>query len=820
MDVVSECVLRVGSLLWVPRPSTWALTVVCKATYRLLPDEAELAPVQEDPNEEDNHWNDDPAWSLYAASDLAPRKPRCDVLLVGNAFAPGGQAVPSFPVRLTVAGVDKTIEVFGERFLLPTGGIRWGAPALQVPLRYERAAGGPGTVNPVGMRADARDERGVLPLPPLQRGGCSVQEAFDAAVGFGPIAPSWPERHAKAPGSAGWTMAMWRSTPMPSSVDPSFFNVAPMDQQVEAIRADEPLVLDHLHREHARLATRLPGVVPRARVERNGRTNELALTADTLWIDTVRGIATLTWRGHLPLESAQTQGRILIGMEVRRSPGPRVQADLGALPVRADQDAFRATAVLPSDDEGVDTVHPLLNVTPALPFGPPSNHGSPPNQGPPVTPEPRPVRRQYGSEETRRADASPGGLVLPFLAAQADAIAPTPPPPAVVSAAAEPPVENRWAAGAAAVVAAPRTVGDVVLEARAQRSAPVPTSPPVLVAPAIVSQPVSSGALGSSEVGAAPDKPKVGSLALFKKAPPALPAAVLSAAAASDAAAGQQASTAGGDWPQTAPAPVAALPALAVELLWFDPAFTEAIRKSLEWSELIATIKPKPRDADFVEGSPSAKRQEARDRREIAGVLARAQAETTDGLHVAFARAIDEDGRFEPPLVMAGGELELPFDEIETLRATVAVLSPLASPEDKRLKELLGAAQEVLRSPWGHMAERLSEQLREVLARDHRAIPLRSIEAHVERILLEGRHMQKRTLLGQPWIRALLGLAGGGPPVPVYLPAAPSRELPALQRFPVRLIAEVRAQLDQYEAQPISLRVVAVGRVLSSAARR
>lgn len=64
MDVVSACPLRVASLVRQARPGSWVLTVVCKATFRLAPDISPLAAQQEDPNEDDNHWDDNTAGEL------------------------------------------------------------------------------------------------------------------------------------------------------------------------------------------------------------------------------------------------------------------------------------------------------------------------------------------------------------------------------------------------------------------------------------------------------------------------------------------------------------------------------------------------------------------------------------------------------------------------------------------------------------------------------------------------------------------------------------------------------------------------------------
>jgi len=89
MDVVSSCPLRVASLVWQPRAGAFALTVVCKATFALAPGESPLTDEQDDPFEDDVHWDDDERRSLATASDLAPYKRRADVLVVGHAHAPG-----------------------------------------------------------------------------------------------------------------------------------------------------------------------------------------------------------------------------------------------------------------------------------------------------------------------------------------------------------------------------------------------------------------------------------------------------------------------------------------------------------------------------------------------------------------------------------------------------------------------------------------------------------------------------------------------------------------------------------------------------------
>ena len=197
MEVVSTGPFRAASLLWQPRPGVFVLTVVCKATYTLLPATSPLAHEQDAPNEVDDHWNDDERRSLHAASDLVPFKRRADVLLVGHAHAPHKQPVSWLTARMIVGDVDKSIEVHADRAWTQDGQLREAARFTKMPLRYERAGGGPMTSNPVGMRPDATPDRyGRVPVPNLQPLGHHVARPEDVIppVGFGPIAPGWPGR--------------------------------------------------------------------------------------------------------------------------------------------------------------------------------------------------------------------------------------------------------------------------------------------------------------------------------------------------------------------------------------------------------------------------------------------------------------------------------------------------------------------------------------------------------------------------------------------------------------------------------------------------
>jgi len=301
MDLVSECPLRVASLLWQPRAGAFALTVVCKATYVLAEGVARLAPLQEEPFLRDRYRTDDARGGLACASDLAPFKRRADVLLIGRAPAPAGRSAPSFVARLVVAGVDKAVAVQGARLL----------------------------------------------------------------AGFGPIAPTSPERAGKLHHhAAGWDHHRWNELPLPDDIDAGYFNAAPPDQQVEEIPADARLLLENLHPGQPRLSTHLEALSPRAQVEAHGEpAYALRMRKDTLTIDIDRGRVSLVWRGCVPLLHAAQPGRVVVTLD-GRGQGVAPSAAPSGVVLTAEIDVPRALgqAALPfqeGDARGVGTVRPI-----------------------------------------------------------------------------------------------------------------------------------------------------------------------------------------------------------------------------------------------------------------------------------------------------------------------------------------------------------------------------------------------------------------------------------------------------------------------------
>ncbi|MBK9261954.1 MAG: DUF2169 domain-containing protein [Polyangiaceae bacterium] len=824
MEILTYGPIQTASLLWMPRAGLHVLTIVAKATYQLVPGVSPLAERQEPPNEYDNHWNDDDTRSLYAPSDMVPFKPRADVLLVGYAFAPRQTPMRSLITRLHVGGIDKRIEVWTDRTITPDGTVHEGAPFVKVPLRYERAAAG--LDNPVGIRVEPRrDKGGTVSLPNLQPADLSDTAVSGRIppIGYGPIAPSWHARASRLPSHAPSLPSDWNRRSMPEGIDPRFFNSAPFDQQVDRLHPHERIILENLHGQHAQLATSLAGVMPRVSVERSSTAEELSMTADTLWIDTDRGIATLTWRGQIRLDNPDMPGRVTIttvqalaqaaqptatgyveGTYVLDSESGETPAVMGH--VGRATSGGSATSI--ADDRSVEmTMLPMDRSTRTMPF-----LAAPPEEVPALDAWLPPM----GPVDLERDDAG-GTMFAPLGLPRA---APLPfgqeNPPVVRPV--EPIVAAQPVVPPAAIAAAPAvTVGQAAVLAAAASS-----PGPVGIADAPAPPLVASVAMFDPADSAPSAPPQLGSVAALSNSGAVPGMAPSSATAASNAAADPWFGGVVTD------SPISPLRGRTpVEVLWFDPAFVVAIRKDATMRTILQERDKlngiKKTDKKQPPAPPSPGQPDPKDREDINAILTLGDASGIEVLNMALAEAVDERGIFQPPLLLLRGELSFPFDEVETLKATVAAVTPLAAG-DKKLKETIDAVTELMRTPWlqaaGSVTERLTNQVKEAFGTGNRLLPAGYLETHTERILLEQRHYQKRVLLGQPWIRALLGSQNVSTRAPTYIPYSLARELPMYQRFNVRMIAEVRAQLDQYETHPSALRVVALGRILGGTPRR
>jgi uncharacterized protein YjbI with pentapeptide repeats len=224
-----------------------------------------------------------------AVLDEAMPKRRGEILMRANAYAPGGRPRPVVRAALELDGrLMKEIAVVGDRVWkdsVPTEP----EPFLVKGITWENTFGGEEwKPNPVGKGYPAKNG---TPLPNVEdpRRLLTSPRQTPAPVGVGPIDITRPERQAKA----GTYDQAWLDRFYPGlarDIDWSFFNVAPLDQQIPGFfRGDEEIVLHNLHPSTPELRFRLPEVQVRCFLRRKPRSgdeiqSEIEMHLDTVWL--------------------------------------------------------------------------------------------------------------------------------------------------------------------------------------------------------------------------------------------------------------------------------------------------------------------------------------------------------------------------------------------------------------------------------------------------------------------------------------------------------------------------------------------------------
>jgi uncharacterized protein YjbI with pentapeptide repeats len=226
-----------------------------------------------------------------AVLDECNPKLRGEVLVTGRCFTPGGVPRTGSSVRVEIGSVDKTLYVVGDR--------RWGtlgmsdpAPFTELPVSWRNAFGGEGYAeNPLGkgFAPIQVDGTSVHSLPNIEDPRHLVKASRDrpTAVGFEGYDLTWPQRASKA-GTYDEAWLKHERPGFPRDFDPSYFNVAPVDQQIEGFfLGDERFVIENMHPDEPRLEGVLPGVAARCFIAQKDVDKE-GLSEAMMRLDTVR----------------------------------------------------------------------------------------------------------------------------------------------------------------------------------------------------------------------------------------------------------------------------------------------------------------------------------------------------------------------------------------------------------------------------------------------------------------------------------------------------------------------------------------------------
>ena len=354
MHVVNNSLCAVDATQATDKHGKPWLTVIAKGTYVLpeLEDGAEaplaLRPVRGGGLLRSDEFVDEPGFSAPTfEADLAPFKPRCDLLFKGSAHAPfrDGLAQPTLSVDVALrlqdaagqALVDKRLRVHGER-QWQRQGRQWQLsapqPFVEQPLHYGIAFGG--TWSPESIGVDDPAMRHVHPMNPVGRGygrdaflrllenapahlterwvdgRLEVADGPDVALppaALGPLARAWQPRLQWA----GTYDQVWKDEIfplLPPDFDDRFHQAAPEDQQLDYPQGGEVITLVNLAASVARTAGN--GIaqyrfrIPKRRMSmalltRDRESVLMEPHIDTLVVDTDAMRLHVTWRARTRL---------------------------------------------------------------------------------------------------------------------------------------------------------------------------------------------------------------------------------------------------------------------------------------------------------------------------------------------------------------------------------------------------------------------------------------------------------------------------------------------------------------------------------------
>ena len=268
--------------------------------------------------------------------DFAPRKPLCDVLLNGHAYAPQGRPTDRLTVGLRIGNWSKSFSVVGDRAWYLAGRPRATAPLpfIRMPLSYDHAFGGVDLrhsdparhaafmPNPSGRgfhQHFAREWLEGSPLPNTEEPGVPVTQPDGQyrPMSFGGLGRHWEPRARYA----GTYDQQWLDKVfpfLPHDFDARYFQTAPPDQQLALPVGEQRVLLMNLTPDGRREFTLPHFDAPVHIFPKKDRRENLLIHADTLIIEPDEERITLTWRVARPLRRNIFEiAQVLIGWKSR-----------------------------------------------------------------------------------------------------------------------------------------------------------------------------------------------------------------------------------------------------------------------------------------------------------------------------------------------------------------------------------------------------------------------------------------------------------------------------------------------------------------------
>jgi hypothetical protein len=323
MDLLNATKMQAGYTMGMQPDGRELLVVVVKGTFTFPKNGEEPQFAEEQaPLVEADEFTGEPGFSapLYE-SDYPPHKPRCDVLLNGSAYAPGGKAATKVTVTLKVGSIVKTFQVVGNRFWKKnlTGiSATKPQPFTEMPISYDNAFGGSDNtheneskhkahmLNPIGVGFHTNLINEFIdgkPLPNTEelKHPVTKPKGKYKPMAFGPIGRGWEPRY-KYGGTydQDWLDNVFPF--LPSDFNETYYQSAPIDQQCDYLQGGEEVVLRNLT-PNGHIRFQIPSVqMPVAFFFKKEEPHKTQGAADTLLLEPDADRFMITWRASMPLK--------------------------------------------------------------------------------------------------------------------------------------------------------------------------------------------------------------------------------------------------------------------------------------------------------------------------------------------------------------------------------------------------------------------------------------------------------------------------------------------------------------------------------------
>lgn len=308
------------------------LVIIIKATYH-IPDNNQL-PRPIIPSQplvySDIYCGDVGISAPVYDADFVLRKKKCDVIFNAKAFAPNKKPISHLIISTQVGEMIKTISVFGQRNWCKEANLYKpgiAEPFIMVPLHYGFAFGGQyyyqdqlisHSTNPLGVGyfLPRKTNSEELIMPQLERPNALINTPESQ---ISPIALSvLPRHYGERVKYAGTFDVKWRNETapfLPEDFDESYFQSAPVDQQINFPIGSEVISLTNMHPSRPKINFKLPRLnnVPVRIYPRKGNTILLTPNVDTLYFEPEKDFFSVTWRCQLPIQNILDIEQILIG---------------------------------------------------------------------------------------------------------------------------------------------------------------------------------------------------------------------------------------------------------------------------------------------------------------------------------------------------------------------------------------------------------------------------------------------------------------------------------------------------------------------------